>query len=339
MKIGKPRFGKGKKTFKIKDGDNIFGILPPMGNLADKGRWSMYYRVEWGYKDSNGKNRPFQDVRRVNRQSKMVEVESAAHLNREWLKQNKEEVVNKFRAGQATQEQVKKATELVRRFNLECRHYLNVITPTGEIGLLKIGHRGKIALDSAIKALQDQGVEAIGMKGVFFNINRYIPQGNPLDTTYTVTPYTENVEADIGGQKQIVQQRKHYELTESIINRLDSEAFELDSLYPEVTAEDVERFVEEGVPAIEEVLGKTQSFDSNDGVANKSVQQTTVQPEPVQQPVQQPVTEASPPAENKVGVQPSSKEVDKKEVKVEQKTDMNTESMDNDEFLKSIGAL
>ena len=38
MKIGKAKYGAGKKTyFKLKDGDQTFRILPPLGDLADDG--------------------------------------------------------------------------------------------------------------------------------------------------------------------------------------------------------------------------------------------------------------------------------------------------------------
>ncbi|MHA1675946.1 MAG: hypothetical protein ACTSU6_02095, partial [Candidatus Njordarchaeales archaeon] len=80
MKVGKTKYGGGKKVFKLKDGDNVYRILPPLGKLADAGRYSQYYRVEWGYKNSKGQNRPFQDCRVVNRSNNMVEVESPSHL-------------------------------------------------------------------------------------------------------------------------------------------------------------------------------------------------------------------------------------------------------------------
>ncbi len=263
MKIGSAKYGGGKKKFTPKNGDNIYGILPPMGELADAGRWSVYYRVEWGFKDSDGKLKPFQDVRVVNRQTGMVDVESAAHLQRGQLIKNKEDLLALFKAGQATQDQVKDATDLVKRYNLDCKHYMNVITPTGEIGTLKIGHKAKLALDAAIQALRDQGVEPIGMTGVYFNINRFIPKnaaGKEVyrDTTYTVTPYNENVQADVNGQTVTVQQRKEYILTDAIISRLPSEAEELSKLFPVVTAEDVQRFVTEGATAVDEILGKTE---------------------------------------------------------------------------------
>jgi hypothetical protein len=331
MKIGSAKYGGGKKNFKIKDGDNIYGILPPMGELADKGKWSMYYRVEWGYKDLAGKLKPFQDVRVVNHNSKMVEIESAAHLYREQLAVNKESLVALFKAGQASQEQVKEATELAKQYNLDCKHYVNAITPTGEIGLLKIGHKAKIALDAAIKNLRAQGIEPIGLTGVFFNINRFIPKNAagrdmPLDTTYTITPYSENVQANINGQLQLVQQRKHYQLDDSIINRLGDEAYELGSLYPVVTAEDVERFVREGAVAVDQVLGKTAVPTEDEDVP-------TTKPQAQQPVVTQPVV-SQPVVSQPVVTQPVSEPV-----VTQPEIQPTPDSMSNDDFLRSIGAM
>ena len=80
MELGKANYGTGKEIFKIMDGDNIYRILPPMGKLAKSGKWNQYYRVEWGFKNSAGKNRTFQDVRVVNFQTQMVELMGQIYL-------------------------------------------------------------------------------------------------------------------------------------------------------------------------------------------------------------------------------------------------------------------
>ena len=49
MKIGTVNYGTQKKRLKIVDGNNIFRILPPLGEMAEIGKWHKYYRVEWGY--------------------------------------------------------------------------------------------------------------------------------------------------------------------------------------------------------------------------------------------------------------------------------------------------
>ena len=86
--LGKSNYGGGgKKTyFKLKDGDNVYRILPPMFDLAEKGVWTKYYAVEYGYYNTQGKMRPFLACRVVNKKTKMVEVESPSYLYRQQLK-------------------------------------------------------------------------------------------------------------------------------------------------------------------------------------------------------------------------------------------------------------
>ncbi|HLD91629.1 MAG TPA: hypothetical protein VI911_11580 [Patescibacteria group bacterium] len=367
MKIGSARYGGGKKNFKIKDGDNIYGILPPMGELADKGKWSQYYRIEWGYKDSTGKNKPFQDVRVTNRKTKMVEIESAAHLLRESYEAHKKNVAELFKAGQATRDDVKEAAELCKRYNLECKHYMNVITPQGEIGLLKLGHRAKLALDGAIKSLRDQGIDPIGLEGMYFNINRFVPPGKALDTTYTVTPYQENVSVLLNGKQQIVQQRKAYVLDEIILSRLDQEAYELNKLYPVITAEQVEEIVNQPTEAdvclaVDRILGKSDAPVIDDApeeeetpavtkpIITKPVYQkpttlakptvtptvTTTKPVVTKPTVTKPVTTTKPAVVSAPIVVEEDLETNPEET-TEENSAVAQETMSNDDFLRSIG--
>ena len=78
VKLGKPKYEQGTKNyFSFKKGQDMFilRILPPMGELADEGKWSVYHRVEFGYAGTDGKMKPFLSPRVVN-YDKMVEVES-----------------------------------------------------------------------------------------------------------------------------------------------------------------------------------------------------------------------------------------------------------------------
>ena len=63
MKLGQAKYGGEyvkKNNYKLKDGEQVYRILPPMGELAEQGRWSVFYNVHFGYKNSEGKLRPFQ---------------------------------------------------------------------------------------------------------------------------------------------------------------------------------------------------------------------------------------------------------------------------------------
>lgn len=335
MKIGKAKFGANKKFFKIEDGDNVYRILPPLGALADRGEWSKYYRIEWGYKNTEGRTKIFQDCRVVNRESGMVEVESAAHVRRMELKKQLEDATAAFKEGKISQDEVMKIRNLTRRFNLEAKHHVNAVNLRGEIGLLKIGHNAKKALDAQIKRLREQGVDAIGVEnGVYFNIYR---SGVGRDTVYQVTPYTEQVEAEVNGEIRMIEQRKTHTMDAAFQARLDSEAFELDNLYPMPTPEEVERIVKEGPEAVDSMIAryKGQSNPAPTSQSSQPVQAASTEStvtKSVEQAEAEPVKEAK--AEPVKQEQSKSSTAESSEASSTDAADLSDE-----EFLKSIGAL
>lgn len=362
MQVGKAKYGVGKKVFKIKDGNNVFRILPPIGKLAEAGKWSMYYRVEWGYKNSEGKNKPFLDCRKVNFQTKMVEIESAAHLRREALKKQKEQIVEAFRAGNATKEQVQEVTDLLKQYNLDSKHYLNVVDLNGEIGLLKIGHKAKLSLDSELKKLRETGVDPLSVDdGRFINFFRSNPETGFRDIVTTASVYKENVQAIVNGVEQILQQDKSHSMDEAFIARLEFEAFELSGMYPTPSAEEVGRLVTEGTPAVDEILGKSDDNSSEggstggtSGSTNGSSDKTegSVVTTPVDAKTNGPTADVASPvasapikAEHLTAAPATTKPATTKPVtaapvatKASTPTTEDSEEVTDEEFLKSIGA-
>jgi hypothetical protein len=326
MELGKAKYGSGKKVFKVQDGDNVYRILPPMGKLAKAGKWNMYYRVEWGYKNSAGKNRPFQDVRVVNRETKMVEVESAAHLRREALKEAKTKLVAELRKNPTDSTLKAKLNELndaIKQYNLDSKYYMNAIDLNGQIGLLKIGHKAFMALKTEIDKLRKQGIDPLSVEnGRFFNFNRSNATGNFQDTAYQVTPYKERV--TVNGETY--EKDKVHKIDDAIIARLSDEAYELSNMYPEVTAAQVEAMVKGGAAAVDQVLGAgdNRSADSEDDDGGSEEATTTTAT----------ATAAAPITKTEVVAAAAT------ETKVEATTTVApTKDLSDDEFLKSIGAL
>lgn len=336
MELGKAKYGSGKKVFKLQDGDNVYRILPPMGKLAKSGKWNMYYRVEWGYKNSAGKNRPFQDVRVLNRETKMVEVESAAHLNRETLKAKLTELVSALRKDPnnvSLKQQYADTKEAVKRFNLDSKYYLNAIDLNGQIGLLKIGHKAFMALKTEIDKLRKRGVDPLSVdNGRFFNFNRSNATGNFQDTAYQVTVYKENVQVN----GETLEKDRVHKIDQTVIDRLANEAFELSGMYPEITASQVEEIVKGGPAAVDRILGAddARSADSEDDDGNGS------DTEEVTKKTSSVVTKTS-------GVAKTSA-ITKDEVVAKSQMESSDESVavsagtsdvSDEEFLRSIGAL
>lgn len=278
--IGKSNFSGGSKKknyFNIKDGDNIYRILPAMFDLAASGTWSKFYRVEFGYKNSDNRMRPFLSPRVVNK-DKMVEVESAAHLYRVQLKEEFEKLKTTIKegleSGTISKTEAKTALDeqkaLVKQFNLDSKHYMNVINENGEIGLLKIPNRAMQQLRPLLKKLEEEGVDPLSVdNGRWFNFNR---QGTSLDTTYSISVVKEKVHVEGHGE---LEKPKVHILSDSILDRLSTEAFKLNDLFLAPSADEVARIVEEGPKAVDEILSKKSDDSAPQKSAEERVEQRT----------------------------------------------------------------
>jgi hypothetical protein len=251
MKVGEAKFGSSKKFFKFEDGDNVYRILPALGELAEKGIWSQYYKVCWGYKNSEDRIKLFQDCRETNRQTKMVEVESAAYQRIEALKAKQAELKEQG----ADKETMDKMVALLMRFNIEGKHYVNAVNLNGEIGLLKIGHKAKMALDALVKKQrEEEGQNILSVsEGLYVNFGR---TGRGRDTLYQVSLYKKKVEAEVNGQKRIIEEPVFHNMDDKFQSRLDAEAFELGNMFPAPTSDEVYEIVNGGPAALDAVMEK-----------------------------------------------------------------------------------
>lgn len=272
MKIGKAKYGfTQKKYWKMKDGEVTFRILPPIGELADDGRWSMYYKVHYGYKNSKDKLRPFQSSLVKNNKTKMVEVPDAALERIEKLKAQLKTAQDEKNGPMV--ERLMKLVGPKGQFNLDSNHYMNVMDTQGNIGVLKLRHRAKQALDSEITALRKAGIDPLSVdNGRFFVFRR---EGSALDTTFKVSVLKEKLRVEGVGE---VERDIVHKLDNETISRLGDEAVELHKLYKKPTSEEIQRIVTEGARAVDEILdAKTDSGDSgsDDGDDYDSDEETT----------------------------------------------------------------
>lgn len=239
MKIGKAKFGfTQKKYFKLKDGESTFRILPPLGELADEGRWSMFYKIHYGYKNTKGKLRIFQSSLVKNRKSGMVEVPDAADQRIKDLKAKLEEA--KAAGNKAVVEKLGKLVSGQKpMYNLDSNHYMNVIDTQGNIGVLKLRHRAKTALDVQIKKLREKGIDPLSVdNGRFFVFTR---SGTGLDTSFQVDIQQEKLTVQGVGE---VNRDVIHKLSDELIARLGEEAAELGKLYRALSADDIKRIVD-----------------------------------------------------------------------------------------------
>jgi hypothetical protein len=261
MKIGKAKYGGDyvkRKYWKLKDGEAVFRILPPLGDLADDGKWSVFYNVHYGYQNSQKQMRVFQSPLVKNRKTKMIEVPDAALERIEKLKAEYEKA--KRNGPPDLLERLDKLVGPKGQFNLDNNHYVNAIDTQGNIGILKLRHRAKLALDATIKRLRETGTDPLSAEnGRFFVFRR---SGNGLDTTFQVEILKEKITVEKVGpvEREIV-----HVLTDDIITRLSKEAAQLDKLFKRPTSEEVARIVSEGSRAVDEILDAKNETASDTG--------------------------------------------------------------------------
>lgn len=265
MKLGTPKYEQSKKNyfwFKKNQNTFILRILPPMGNLADSGKWSIYHRVEFGYSGTDGRMRPFLSPRVVNFKG-MVEVESEAHKRRESIKLQQAQAK---KAGDNAL--VERCTKMLQKYNQDAKHHMNVIDLQGNVGLFKLGHKGFQALKAEVDRLRSEGVDPIGVdNGRFFVFSR---TGSGRDTLYTVTEYKQKQEISTPSGKVTAMVDFPHSLTDAIMNKLSTDAFELDKIYPSVNAEEESRIVHEGASAVDEILGSKKKTETNSASSENS---------------------------------------------------------------------
>jgi hypothetical protein len=263
MKIGKPKYGNDfvpTKYWKLKDGESTYRILPPLGELADDGIWSIFYKVHYGYRNSQGRMRVFQSSLVQNRKTKMTEVPDAAIERIDKLRAELEKA-KAAGAGPA----INKFKELLQIYNLDNNHYVNAMDMQGNIGVLKLRHRAMKALEATIKKLNVDNVDPLSPEdGRFFTFTR---SGNGLDTTFQVGVAQESFDVpNVGKVKRDIVHR----LTPEVISRLGREARELHKLFKKPTAEEIARIVKESdletgkSRAVDEILDVRGGSDESD---------------------------------------------------------------------------
>lgn len=263
-KIGKAKYGSEfvqRKYFKLKDGESTFRILPPLGDLAESGKWSMFYSVHYGYRSTDKKLKPFISPLVKNRKSGMVEVPDAALERIENLK-------SAYAAAKEANDikRMESLKELLENYNLDNNHYMNVIDEQGNIGVLKIRHRAKLALDATIKRLRDQDIDPLSIdNGRYFIFRR---SGTGPETIFQVDVKSERKKVEGLGNVNV---EIVHALTEDLIERLGKEAAELDKLFKRPSSEEVERIVKSsdlktGVsPVVDELFSvKKQAAESSE---------------------------------------------------------------------------
>ncbi len=245
--FGTPNYG-GKKEFKKKNdwsleqGDQTYRIVPPRGNLKDSGRWNKFYAVVWGFKNSQGKLRPFASPLERN-QDKTIKNPCAATDFIDNLKarlQKAKEDGNQQAVDSLTALcEYNGATKKPALYSLDKKYHMNVVDINGNVGKLKIGHKVKQSLDVEIQKLRDAGIDPLSPEdGRFFTFSK---SGQNRDTNVKISVYKQKI--DIPGIGMVEKDLSH-KIDAALANKIKEEAFDLERIFTIVTAEECKAIVE-----------------------------------------------------------------------------------------------
>lgn len=252
--FGDAKFGVDKKhqfKFPKEGGSLILRILPSFGSLKKTGKWSQFYSIHFGYRDTKGKQRPFQSCQV--KKDKMITVSDPAieRITKIKIALDKAKV-------EGNKELEAKLAEQLKIFNVKSSNYMNVMDLNGKIGFLSIPYRMKQALDAEIELLRAKGVNPISAQdGRYFVFTR---TGFGSSTVHKVSVYQEEVE--MNGMKVSIEKKSV--LTQETAERMLAEGTDLGNMYIAPTQEDIQAIVSGDGRTLEQIFEKYRGSNSGD---------------------------------------------------------------------------
>jgi hypothetical protein len=228
---------------------------------------------------------------------------------------------------------------------------MNAIDLQGNIGILKLRHKAKLALDAEIAKLRKKNIDPLGLENRRFFV--FTRTGTANETSFKVEVYKKLINVDGIGE---VEQEVVSSLGDDVLDRLGDEAAKLDKIFKAPTPEEVERIVKEsylatGVsPNIDEILGfnntgnasqaEEMTDEPGDEETAEAAPEVAAAPAPAPTPAPAPkaaAPAAPPPAEKKAAPAPAPAATKPAAAATPPTTKEKLAEMSDSEFLASLG--
>jgi hypothetical protein len=154
-------FKKFDKTnyFSLKNGDNVYRVMPPMFSSLEAGHWAIYYAKHFGYFNEEGKSVNYVCLRTVDNATGALTQECPFCIDQEVKKKNKEKLAVDVNAketelhkanvagdkslvktlGKELEELLDENNKAVKLYNpRNARFWINAMNMNGEFGLLAL---------------------------------------------------------------------------------------------------------------------------------------------------------------------------------------------------------
>lgn len=238
------------KRHKVKDGNNVFRILPPFGENSN-GYPYRKWQIIWGLTDpDSGRPRPFASSMTSEKKCPVTEYVQQ-------LKKKAEALKGQLAAAGVSEEDQKERlsslNKLIQDLNPKTVYIYNAADKSGEVGLLELKSTAQKKMKSEMTSyIQTYNQDPTSLNsedtdsGVWFNITR---QGVGRDTEYDVKIVQSKIKSATG---KIVFEDDRSPLADSIVENYDNLGYDLNAVYQVKTYDQLAEILEANMLSIVE---------------------------------------------------------------------------------------
>jgi hypothetical protein len=217
------------KRHKVKEGHNVFRILPPFGESSN-GYAYRKWQIIWGLTDpESGRARPFASSMTSEKRCPITEYTQS-------LKKKSEQLKAKLQASGESEESIRDRlsplNKLISDISPKTVYIYNAVDKSGEVGLLELKSTAHKKMKSEmIQYIQDYNQDPTSLNshendsGVWFDVVR---TGEGRDTEYDVKKYQNKVKKATGGFSF---EDDRSPLPDSVSENYENLAYDLSSVY------------------------------------------------------------------------------------------------------------
>lgn len=234
------------RRHKVKDGSNVFRILPPFGE-ASNGYPYRKWQIIWGLQDpESGRMRPFASSMTSEKRCPVMEYVQE-------LKKKAENLKSQLAASGLSEEEQKKSlaplNKLIQDISPKTVFIYNAVDKSGDVGLLEVKSTAHKKLKQLmIEYVQEYNQDPTSLNseetdsGVWFNIIR---TGTMRDTEYDVKKVQNKIKNAYG---RVTFEDDRSPLPDSVVQNYADMAYDLSSVYQIKTYEQLKEILDANMP-------------------------------------------------------------------------------------------
>lgn len=230
------------KRHKVKDGSNVFRILPPFGESSN-GYPYRKWQIIWGLQDpESGRARPFASSMTSEKKCPVTEYVAA-------LKKKAESLKGQLAAAGVSEEDQKNRlgalNKLISDLSPKTVYIYNAVDKSGEVGLLELKSTAQKKMKAEMADyIKDYNQDPTSLNsdsadsGVWFNVTR---SGMGRDTEYDVKRVTHKIKDPTTGKLSFEDDRSA--LPDNVIENYDNLAYDLSAVYQVKSYDELEEIL------------------------------------------------------------------------------------------------